>query len=175
MVSKTFQLASRCAICFGVVAMAMVASAQARPGADGLLLAQAGGVFRCEVDGKIEYRNVGDTKGCKRLETEAVNTVPFPRPAAKPSADTKGGTRVDAGAQRARDSDRRRILEDELANEQKRLTGLKAEYNNGEPERRGDERNFQRYTERVEKLKADIARSEANVESLRRELGAVRN
>jgi predicted RNase H-like nuclease (RuvC/YqgF family) len=55
------------------------------------------------------------------------------------------------------------------------LTELKAEFNNGEPERRGDERNFQRYTERVEKLKADIARSEANVESLRRELGAVRN
>jgi hypothetical protein len=175
MVSKTFELALRCAICFGVVAMALAANAQARPGADGMLLAQAGGVFRCEVDGKVEYRNVGDTKGCKRVETEAVNTVPFPRPAAKPAADAKGGTRVDAGAQRARDSDRRRILEDELANEQKRLTELKAEYNNGEPERRGDERNFQRYTERVEKLKADISRSEANVESLRRELGAVRN
>jgi len=163
MVSKTVQLALHCVICFGVVGMPLKGNAQ------------AGGVFRCEVEGKVEYRNVGDTKGCKRVETDAINTVPFPRAAAKPAPDTKGGARVDTGAQRARDSDRRRILEDELANEQKRLTELKAEFNNGEPERRGDERNFQRYTERVERLKADIARSEANVESLRRELGAVRN
>lgn len=175
MVSKKFRLALRCVIWLGVLALQPGGHAYARPGSAGLLLAQAGGVFRCEVDGKVEYRNVGDTKGCKRVETETINTVPFPRPAAKPVPDAKGGTRVDAGAQRARDSDRRRILEDELANEQKRLAELKAEFNNGEPERRGDERNFQRYTDRVEKLKADIARSEANVESLRRELGAVRN
>jgi hypothetical protein len=135
-----------------------------------------GGVFRCvDADGRTEYRNVGDTKGCKRVETDAVNTVPFPRAAGTPSTQPRGNTRVDAGAQRGRDNDRRRILEDELASEEKRLADLRQEFNNGEPERRGDERNYQRYLDRVERLKADIARSEANVESLKRELGTARN
>lgn len=134
------------------------------------------GVFRCvDADGRTEYRNVGDTKGCKRVETDSVNTVPFPRAASAPSTQPRGNTRVDAGAQRGRDNDRRRILEDELASEEKRLADLRQEFNNGEPERRGDERNYQRYLDRVERLKADIARSEANVESLKRELGSARN
>ena len=134
-----------------------------------------GGVFRCvDADGKTEYRNIGDTKGCKKIETETVNTVPFPRPTtARP--DAKSPNRIEAGAQRGRDNDRRKILEEELASEQKRLSDLRSEFNNGEPERRGDERNFQRYADRVEKLKADIARSEANVESLKRELASARN
>ena len=134
--------------------------------------AAGGDVFRCvNADGNTEYRNVGDTKGCKKIETGAVNTVPFPRAATK-GPETKGAARVDAGAQRGRDNDRKRILEEEMVAEEKRLADLRKEFNNGEPERRGDERNFQRYTERVERLKADISRSEANVESLKRELAA---
>jgi hypothetical protein len=179
MVSKNFFARLRRALWFGMLALPIAASAQTKAGSGNSATAgnsAGGGVFRCtDAEGKVEYRNVGDTKGCKKIETEAVNTVPFPRPAAKPSPEAKVGARVDNGAQRSRDNDRRRILEDEMASEQKRLTELKAEYNNGEPERRGDERNFQRYTDRVEKLKADISRSEANVESLRRELGTVRN
>jgi hypothetical protein len=54
-----------------------------------------------------------------------------------------GEARVDPAAQRARDSDARRILADELKREEERLAQLQKEYNNGEPERRGDERNFQ--------------------------------
>ena len=135
----------------------------------------AGGVFRCvDAEGKVEYRNVGDTKGCKRVETDSVTTVPFPKPAPA-RTDAKAPNRIEAGSQRGRDGDRRRILEEELASEQKRLTDLKSEFNSGEPERRGDERNYQRYVDRVERLKADISRSEANVESLKRELGAARN
>lgn len=135
----------------------------------------AGGVFRClDAEGKVEYRNVGDTKGCKRVETGSVTAVPFPKPAPA-RIDAKAPNRIEAGSQRGRDGDRRRILEEELASEQKRLTDLKTEFNSGEPERRGDERNYQRYVDRVERLKADISRSEANVESLKRELGAARN
>jgi len=135
----------------------------------------SGGVFRCvDADGKTEYRNIGDTKGCKKIETETFNTVPFPR-TATPRPEGKAPNRIEAGAQRGRDNDRRKILEEELASEQKRLADLRSEFNNGEPERRGDERNFQRYADRVEKLKADISRSEANVESLKRELSTARN
>ena len=77
--------------------------------------------------------------------------------------------------QRTRDLDRRRILDDELRKEESRLTELKAEYNAGEPERRGDERNYQRYLDRVQRLKDDIARPESSIGSLRREIAALRD
>ena len=47
----------------------------------------AGGVFKCvDRDGNITYGNVGDVKGCKKIDTDAPNTVPFP----KPSVPTAG-------------------------------------------------------------------------------------
>ena len=91
------------------------------------------------------------------------------------SAATGGIPRIEAATQRARDSDRRRIIEDELKREESKLGELKRDFNGGEPERRGDERNYQKYLDRVEQMKADIARSEGNVASLRRELGALRD
>ena len=135
-------------------------------------VATSGGLLKCvDADGKVEYRNVGETRGCTVMKTDPVNTAPFPRPQAKPAS----AGRTESAAQRGRDSDRRKILEDELAGEEKRLAELRREFNNGEPERRGDERNYQRYLDRTERLKADISRGEANVDSLRRELGATRN
>ena len=82
----------------------------------------AGGVFRCtDANGNVEYRNVGNTQGCKRVETDAVNTVPFPRQPAK-AAEPRGSARVDAGAQRGRDNDRKRILQGLMSKLQKPLT-----------------------------------------------------
>ena len=146
-----------------------------KPDPDAPVMA-AGGVFKCvDRDGNITYGNVGDVKGCKRIETDAVNTVPFPRTsggaAAKPAPSA---ARSDGGAQRARDTDRKKILEEELASEEKKLAELRKEFNSGEPERKGDEKNYQRYLDRTEKLKADVARSESNIASLRRELGSIR-
>jgi len=71
----------------------------------------------------------------------------------------------------ARDADARRILEAELRKEEEALAALQKEFNNGQPERRGDERNYQKYLDRVEEMKAAITRKEADVASLRRELG----
>lgn len=88
--------------------------------------------------------------------------------AARPPAS--GEMRVDAAQQRARDSDARRILETELSREESALAALRKDFNNGEPERRGDERNFARYQERVAEMKAAIARKEADVAAIRREL-----
>lgn len=80
-------------------------------------------------------------------------------------------SRIDAAEQRSRDSDAKRILEAELQKEEAALEALKREYNNGEPERRGDERNAQKYLDRVAELKAAILRKEADVAAIRRELG----
>lgn len=134
----------------------------------------SGGTYKCvDADGNTTYTNVGTIKGCKKIEGE-VNSVSLPRPGAA-TTTSRPAAKVDTGAQRTRDTDRKRILEDELAAEEKRLADLKKEFNNGEPERQGGERNYQTYLDRTEKLKADVARSEANVDSLRRELGGVKN
>ena len=71
----------------------------------------------------------------------------------------------------------RRALRRERASEKEetRLAELRKEYNNGEPERRGDERNYQKYLDRVQALKDDIARTEANLVSIRREIASVKD
>ena len=48
---------------------------------------------------------------------------------------------------------------------------MQKEFNNGEPERLGSERNFQRYLDRVAEMKAAITRKEADIAAIRRELG----
>lgn len=112
-------------------------------------------------------------KGCRTIEGAAITVMQMPRARAAASgaqAPRNGEGRVDPAAQRARDSDARRILGDELKREEERLAALQKEYNNGEPERRGDERNFQKYTDRVAEMKAALARKEADIAALKREL-----
>ena len=113
-------------------------------------------------------------KGCKTLEGTPITVVPGFRPRNAPSsggANRGSEARVDPGDQRARDSDARKILEDELRKEEGLLASLKQEFNNGQPERRGDEKNYQKYLDRVAELKAGIARKESDVAALKRELG----
>jgi len=79
---------------------------------------------------------------------------------------------VGAADQRARDADARAILEDELRKAEARLADLRREYNDGSPQRTALEmRNPQGYIERTAELKAGVARAEADVAGIRRELG----
>ena len=120
-------------------------------------------------------------KGCRTIEGAPISIIQG-RPAraangaasvpASPGPSSRPGeSRVEPAAQRARDTDAKRILGDELAREEERLASLRKEFNNGEPERRGDERNYQRYIDRVSEMKASILRKESDVAALKRELG----
>jgi len=147
-------------------------------------------VYRCDTDSGVPlYQNAPGPR-CKPLDLPSLSTIPAPKLPAQPARQgaVNGGAtggavggsassfpRVDASAQKSRDSDRRAILGDELRSEEARLAELRTEYNNGEPERLGSERNYQRYLDRVQRLKDDIARTEASIASLRRELGSVRD
>ena len=137
-------------------------------------------IYRCQSpDGTPLYQNAPG-KNCKPMDLPSLTTIPSARtPAPAARATTANATptdvpRVDASAQRSRDSDRKRILEDELGREQARLEQVREEYNGGEPERLGNERNYQKYLDRVARLKDDITRSETSVASLRRELEGVK-
>jgi hypothetical protein len=115
-----------------------------------------------------------DTRHCKTREAQQVTTIPAPRsrPVATPAGPAPSGARVDAQEQRDRDTDSRRILEGELGKAQAQLDGLRKEFNNGEPERRGDEKNYQKYLDRVADLKASIARTESDIAAIKRELAS---
>jgi hypothetical protein len=117
-------------------------------------------------------------KGCRTIEGAPITIIQGrPKPPAAAATSSASGaasrpadSRVDPTAQRARDSDAKRILGEELSKEEARLAELQKEYNNGEPERRADERNYQRYIDRVAEMKAGILRKESDIAALKREL-----
>lgn len=135
-------------------------------------------VYLCvDENGKKEYKNTGATKGCKKVALEGITVVPAPvlpvspkKSGSTPAASPANFPKVDDGTQKARDSDRKQILMDELKTEEQKLASLKKEYNNGEPDRRGDEKNFVKYQERTAMMKDEIARTEKNIEALKREI-----
>lgn len=136
-------------------------------------------------DGTREYKNTGETKGCKRVDMQGISMIPSPykkpvvqtasfsRPAGPAASPASPGDfpKIDSGTQKARDTDRMQILTEEMKVEERKLAALKQDYNNGEPERRGDERNFAKYQDRVASMKDDVSRTEKNIEALKREIG----
>jgi hypothetical protein len=157
--------------------------------AAGLLLhalAQAQ-VYKCvDERGRVEFTDTAK-RGCKPLDLPGLIAAPPPHQA--PARQAGGASRaaapaaapapanfprVDAAQQRARDDDRREILDDELRNEEKKLGNLKRDFNNGEPERQGNERNYAKYQERVAQMRDDLARTERNIEALKREIASIR-
>lgn len=142
--------------------------------------AQAQQIFLCvDAEGRKELTDTRKGKNCKLLDLPGAS-IPAPagaRRGATPSAPAVAPAnfpRVESSEQKARDADRRAILTDELNTETRKLAELRKEFNNGEPERRADERNAAKYQERVAGLKDSIARSESNVEMLKRELANIK-
>ena len=139
-------------------------------------------IFLCDDGhGSKEYKNTGTTKGCKRIDLPGITTIPgLPRKpatavvttaAVRPSATSPADfPRVDGVTQKARDNDRRQILLDEMRTEEQKLADLKKEFNGGEPERRGDERNYAKYQDRVASMKDELGRTEKNIDALKREI-----
>ncbi len=66
------------------------------------------------------------------------------------------------------------ILLDEVRTEEGKLAELKKEFQNGEPERLGSERNYAKYQDRVAMMKEEIQRTEKNIEALRREISQLK-
>jgi hypothetical protein len=141
-----------------------------------------GPIYRCG----NQYTNAvseAEKANCKLIEGGNVTVIqgfkapPAAAAAAPPvrvAAASQSGSRVDSSEQKARDADARLILEAELKKAEARQAELVREYNNGEPEKRGDEaRNYQKYQDRVAELKASLARNESDIAGIRRELGRV--
>ncbi|MEN6587623.1 MAG: DUF4124 domain-containing protein [Sulfuricella sp.] len=73
-----------------------------------------------DAQGRVTYSNV-PMKGATKLNLEPLNTVPATRTKAS-TPSPSGFPKVDGDTQKKRDDTRRKILEDELAAEEKLLT-----------------------------------------------------
>jgi len=135
--------------------------------------------------GHVTYSDSA-VKGAKKSGCfEAAPPPPPPPPVAQPAArgapaqqaNVSPGTglpNVDPATQRKRDDSRRKILEDELAVEERALVDARKALSEGEASRLGDERNYQRYLDRVQGLKERVTQHERNVAALKQELTKVR-
>ena len=171
---KTISFVSRSMMVLGA-ALALHNGAQAQ-----------GTVYKCvDEQGRVEFTDTS-RKGCKALDLPGYSPPPAPRasapiPAVRPMSPVPAAAvtpasfpRVDTAQQRARDDDRREILNDELRIEQKKLADLRRDFNNGEPERQGNERNYAKYQARVASMRDEIGRTERNIEALQREISNIR-
>lgn len=104
----------------------------------------------------------------------ASRAMTAPPPASAQPAPPGGLPNVDPSTQKRRDESRRKILEDELAVEEKALAQARKDLADGEATRLGDERNFQRYLDRVQGLKDRVSQHERNIGALKRELSNLR-
>ena len=132
-------------------------------------------IFKClDSEGHITYTNT-TTKNCKTLSLDPLPSTP----AAKGSAAAKNPSpatfpKVDESTQKARDTDRRRILENELTTEQKNLEEAKKQVLEQEAVRMGDERNYQKVLDRVQPFKDKVALHERNIVAIKKEIANLR-
>ena len=134
-------------------------------------------IFLC-VDGagNKELTDVRKSASCKPLDLPGAISAPPRRPAGQAQARATSPAdfpKVDNAQQKARDADRRGILQDELRSEQQRLADLQKDYNGGQPARNGNERNYAKYQERVGQMQDNISRAEKNIDALNREIANI--
>ena len=139
-------------------------------------------IYKCiEADGHVTYSNVATNK-CKKLNLEPVNTSQGAKAAPKtPTPATF--PKVDDNTQKARDTDRRRILETELAAEQKNLEQAKKDLAEQEATILPNERmqykggagiSGGKVEERLQPFKDKVALHERNLEAIRKEIANLR-
>jgi hypothetical protein len=141
--------------------------------------AQAGNVWRCDDGaGRSQYTNVqSDTEGkrCTQVTREVSVVQSPPAEVRRPvQGGAPGAANVDPKTQRARDDSRRKILEDELANEQRALEKSKDALSEQEAVRNGNERNYQKVLDRLQPYQDAVSQHEKNIDALQKELAGTK-
>jgi hypothetical protein len=132
-------------------------------------------IWSCkDKDGRTHVTNLREDtvgKNCKVVQQTRLQVVPAATQSAKPAG--KPPTvfpREDAQTRASAKSRQREILEREVAQEEDSLGKARKELAEQESVRYGDERNYAKVLERLQKYKDAVEVHEKNIESLRREL-----
>ena len=136
-------------------------------------------IWRCiDQSGKTHVTNVKEEtagKDCKVIQAQRVSVAPAPPPAAKPAASqgakSPAGFPKESSDQRASARERQKtVLGGELVSEESLLAKAKSELSEQEGIRHGDERNYAKVQERLQKYKDNVQLHQKNVDELRKEL-----
>ena len=142
-----------------------------------LLAANAAAAETCKYvdkEGRVIYSNV-PIKGAKKVSCfEPPRAPAASTPPPSEAAPAPQQPRVDGNTQRARDDERRRILESELASEEEQLVQAQNALAEQESIRQGDERNYARVLERLKPYQDAVAQHEKNIASIRQEIANLR-
>ena len=128
----------------------------------------AGDTYRCATQsGAFSYFNVPGSNGSPAPGSSSASAPKAPTPASFP--------RVDPETQKGRDGVRRKVLSEELSNEEKLLAESRTAYADGAPPPLAEERaDAEKYRARIARLKQSVGVHEKNVEALKKELAAVK-
>lgn len=143
----------------------------------GLTTAAGAEMWKCvDADGNTRYTNVrSDVKGCKPLHLDPPTPVPAPAQRAQQAQPKPANfPSVDGETQKQRDAGRRKILEQELAQEQQQLDVAKKELAAQQDVRLGSEANYARVVERLRPFEERVKLHESNIDSIKREIGSIR-
>jgi hypothetical protein len=157
--------ALRCGI--GAAALAMLAASPA----------SAAICKYSDADGTIHSTNVAPNKGWRKLSCDIVDDAPRRASVGngKPSATPSAFPRVEPDTQKSRDEMRRKVLNDELASEEKLLGEAREAYGSGAPVPLADEKSdAEKYRQRIARLREAVQVHERNVDALRKELATIR-
>lgn len=132
-------------------------------------------IWSCkDKDGRTHVTNLREDtagKNCKVVQQTRVQVVPAATQSAKPAGKPPSAfPREDAQTRASAKSRQREILEREVAQEEESLGKARKELAEQESVRYGDERNYAKVLERLQKYKDAVEVHEKNIESLRREL-----
>lgn len=132
-------------------------------------------IWSCkDKDGRTHVTNLREDttgKNCKVVQQTRVQVVPAPVQSGKAEARPPTAfPREDAKARASAKSRQREILERELAQEEEALGLARKALAEQESVRYGDERNYAKVLERLQKYKDAVELHEKNIDSLRREL-----
>ena len=133
-------------------------------------------MWKCvDQDGNTRYTNVKtDAKGCKALNLEPINTAPAPAVATRPQQKPVNFPSIDNETQKQRDAGRRKILDQELGQEQQQLDAAKKQLAEQQDIRLGSEKNPVRMQDRIKPYEDRVKLHESNIESLKKEIANVR-
>jgi ribosome assembly protein YihI (activator of Der GTPase) len=125
-------------------------------------IAQSGVYKHVDKQGNVTYSNIRGNN-TKEVDLPSITVVP--------AIDSKSvNSKIKKRMESIRIGEHREEIEYKITEESNHLEALRSEYKGGEPDRLGSERNYQRYLDRVERLKGEISLREDNLDALKQEL-----
>lgn len=142
-------------------ALALLCSALALP-----VTAQT--IYKCtDANGGVVIANSRVEKNCKAVQSGPESTLPAPKRKASSTPTPASFPKVEEDTQKARDGDRRYILEQELDAEQRSLERSRKNLTE-------QERTVGNQPDRLTPYKDSVAQHERNIQAIQKELGNLR-